>query len=337
MPQTEIQILNHLPVELLSARTEDLCDILGGPTVINLGGKRPRPLVASSLLHGNEHAGFYAVQRFLQMNIGELPRSLIWFIGNVEAAKASRRRLEHQPDYNRIWTEGPRPENKMAMKLKQFIKEQRPFAAIDIHNNTGKNPHFVNVNVLEKKFLFLAHLFSEHIVYFTEPKEIFANAISEICPSVTLECGIVGDESGVDHAYQYLHAIMHLPEIYSLTETDDIHFYESVARMMVPPDTEILWEDQAPTNPNYIQLSRQIEEDNFKDVAKGSPIATFGGDGRILVMNQKSKELTDDYLSYSGNQIQLSTDSVPSMLTSDLRVIRQDCLGYLMVRRRLEI
>lgn len=63
----------------------------------------PEPLFVSMLLHGNETTGLLAVQRLLDKYRDQpLPRALSVFVGNVEAARLGLRRLEGQPDYNRI-------------------------------------------------------------------------------------------------------------------------------------------------------------------------------------------------------------------------------------------
>lgn len=49
-----LTILNAIPQGLLTARAADLADLLGGPTLIDLSGRRPDPLFVSILLHGNE-------------------------------------------------------------------------------------------------------------------------------------------------------------------------------------------------------------------------------------------------------------------------------------------
>ena len=67
---------------------------------------------------GNEGTGWEALRALLRDYQGrELPRALTIFIGNVSAAKAGLRRLEGQPDYNRIWEPGDTPEHAMAAEV----------------------------------------------------------------------------------------------------------------------------------------------------------------------------------------------------------------------------
>ena len=89
--------LETLPEELLTAKPTQLLDLLGGPTLVHLQGRRERPLFVSVLLHGNETTGLFAIQCLLRRYKDQfLPRSLSLLIGNVEAAQIGLRRLPGQ-------------------------------------------------------------------------------------------------------------------------------------------------------------------------------------------------------------------------------------------------
>jgi succinylglutamate desuccinylase len=95
---------SYFPERLLSATPETLHTLFPDPTLFHLPGKHKEPLFISVLLHGNETTGFFALQKLLlKYSQQELPRSLSFFLGNTEAASLGLRRIEGQPDYNRIW------------------------------------------------------------------------------------------------------------------------------------------------------------------------------------------------------------------------------------------
>ena len=159
-----LTVLDHLPENILDKEAHELIEVLSGPTLIHLTGKLSRPLFVSVLLHGNETTGFYAVQRLLKKyQQQDLPRSLSIFIGNVEAAAVNQRRLDRQADFNRIWPgteEDYLAEAHMMKQVVEIMAEKNVFASIDIHNNTGLNPHYGCINLLDKKYLSLAGMFS---------------------------------------------------------------------------------------------------------------------------------------------------------------------------------
>ncbi len=95
--------MSHIPDALLTAKADELDDVLGAPTLFHLNGINKQPLFICTLLHGNETTGFYAIQRLLKKYQDRpLPRAISLFIGNIEAAKENQRRLDTQDDYNRI-------------------------------------------------------------------------------------------------------------------------------------------------------------------------------------------------------------------------------------------
>ena len=192
-------LLRHyeeLPEGLLEARPTQLSDVLGGPSLIHLPGRRLQPLFVSVLLHGNETTGFQALQALLARYQGkQLPRALSIFIGNVEAARDGLRRLAGQPDYNRVWpgSEHPdSPEKRMMAEVVDIMQRRQPFASVDVHNNTGINPHYACINRIEHRFMHLASLFSRTLVYFIRPAGVQSMAFAQLCPAITVECGKVG-------------------------------------------------------------------------------------------------------------------------------------------------
>jgi succinylglutamate desuccinylase len=203
-----------LPPGLLDLPAARLGEVLPGPTLIHLPGRRTPPLFVSVLLHGNEDTGWLAAQSVLKKYATtELPRALSLFIGNIDAARCGLRRLDGQPDYNRVWpgSEETQPvELAMMQQVVDAMRARGVFASIDIHNNTGLNPHYACVNRLEQDFLHLATLFSRIVVYFIRPLGVQSAAFAELCPAVTLECGKPGTPGSIEHAADFMEACLHL-------------------------------------------------------------------------------------------------------------------------------
>jgi succinylglutamate desuccinylase len=145
--------LEHVPDGLLEVGAEALHGLLPSPTLIHLQGRQQPPLFVSILLHGNETTGLAAVQALLRKYAQHpLPRSLSVFIGNVAAARLGLRRLNDQPDFNRIWPGHEQPpcaETVMAQAVFDDMARRGVFASIDVHNNTGINPHYVCLDRLD--------------------------------------------------------------------------------------------------------------------------------------------------------------------------------------------
>jgi len=109
------------------------------------------------------------------------------------------------------------------------------FASVDVHNNTGLNPHYACVNRVDDRFFQLATLFGRTVVYFIRPRGVQSMALAELCPAVTLECGQVGQSLGVAHATDFLDACLHLAEIPDHpVAAHDMDLFHTVAVVRIP-------------------------------------------------------------------------------------------------------
>ncbi len=331
--------IDYCPPELLDCPATALHHHFPGPTLIHLQGRRQKPLFISVLLHGNEITGLLAVQTLLKKYLWkELPRSLSIFIGNISAAREGLRRLNNQPDYNRIWPGGTHlqsPEAEMMQKVVDVMAAREVFASVDIHNNTGLNPHYACVNVLDHRYLQLATLFSRTVVYFIQPRGVQSLAFARLCPAVTLECGKPGEERGLKHAIDYLDACVHLSEIPRHPVVDhDIHLFHTVAQVKLVEEVTFSFEDEDVD----IVFSDDLDHLNFREIPAGTVFGTVReNDKKVLaVTNENGFDVTSTYVEVTEGRLAISKSLMPSMLTLDDRVIRQDCLCYLMERLSLD-
>lgn len=329
-------ILESLPPGFLDADAVRLHEVLPGPTLIHLPGRRPEPLLVSVLLHGNEPVGLQAVQVLLREHSGrELPRALSVFIGNVAAARYGVRFLEDQPDYNRIWPEGGAsgngPEHRMMQRVVEEMRARRVFVSVDIHNNTGLNPHYACINHLDHRFFHLATLFGRTVVYFRRPRGVQSMAFAELCPAVTLECGQPGRALGIEHAAEYLDACLRLAEIpVHPVPPHDIDLFHTVAVIKVPEAVTFGF-GSADTD---IRFARDLDLLNFRELAAGTALGWVrpGDNMRLEAWDEQGRDVSARYFQLADGEIRTAVPVMPSMLNRDERVIRQDCLCYFMER-----
>jgi succinylglutamate desuccinylase len=330
-----LSILEELPDGLLDAPASELYRILSGPSLIHLPGRRPEPLFVSVLLHGNEHTGLTAVQSVLRGYAGQtLPRALSLFVGNVAAARHGLRRLDGQPDYNRVWPgaeDDGTPEHAMAAAVVEAMRPRKVFASIDIHNNTGLNPHYACVTHLAPPFLHLARLFGRTMVFFTRPKGVQSWAFGEFCPAVAVECGKPGNPGGEAHAADFLRAALNLSELPSHPlRSHEIDLYHTVGIVRVPAEVDFSFDSED----TDLRLDSGLEYLNFREVAAGTEIARVrrGLAAPLQVIGEDDRPVGDRYFEVVDDRLLTSIPFVPAMLTLDRRVIRQDCLCYAMER-----
>lgn len=337
-----LNILEHIPDGFLEASAGGLHQILPGPTLIHLAGRKPEPLFVSVLLHGNEDTGLKAIQNVIgRYTTSELPRSLSVFVGNVQAAATGQRRLDGQYDYNRIWPGAEAtpdvaasPEYQMMERVVDSMRRRGVFASIDVHNNTGLNPHYGCINALRPEFLHLATLFSHTVVYFLRPLGVQSAAFARLCPAVTVECGKPGDVAAEAHAARFIDAVLHLDHFPAKPPAaTDFNLYHTVATVRVPEERSFGFGDIAAD----LQLDRQIDHMNFRELDAGSRFGRVrpGTPMPIIALAEDGSDVTGDFFALRGDDLLLQRAAMPSMLTLNERIIRQDCLCYLMERYAL--
>lgn len=326
--------MNHIPDAFLDAKAEDLHEILPAPTLFHLKGDNPQPLFLCTLLHGDETTGLYAIQRLLKKYQNKpLPRAISLFIGNITAAREKQRRLNDQDDYNRIWPgshHNDSPEKDMMQTVTNIMKKKKPFASIDIHNNTGKNPHYGCVNTLNPRSLALASEFSNIAVYFTDPKGVQSSAFSDFCPALVLECGQASDRSGEQHALSYLEKILQIDKL-SAQESNKLTLYHTIARVLIPKTVSIGDSDAD------LCLNTQLEEKNFHQIQPGTEFASINStkEKLIEVSSESHEDISDEYMERTQDKLLFKKPVTLSMFTRNETAIRQDCVCYLMEELRI--
>ena len=322
--------INEVPLELYNCNLENIHNVLKGPTLIHIKGERSEALVLGCLLHGNETTSFLSIQSLLKKYKNErLPRDLIIFFGNTEAASLGKRHLPGQPDYNRIWENGDTPEHKIAKDVIEYLEQEKLFACIDIHNNSGKNPFYACINYTHPEWIQLASIFSSDIVYFTEPSEVLSNAVSRLCPSVTIEAGLPGLEEGVIAVQEYIEDVLYLDEFQSNLNPMDYEVYHTIGRIMIKSRCSVDFENKltSSTGLSFIPL---IDEKNFELVKKNTHFGYANDLSGIRAIDNNEKDITEDIFHIVDGSLQTNRMFIPAMFTKDIYIMKDDCMGYIM-------
>lgn len=331
-----LTVLDRLPQGILTLSSRELHQVLPGPTLIHMPGRIAEPLFVSVLIHGNEESGWEAIKKLLINYTGnELPRSLSLFIGNIEAARYAKRYLPGQQDYNRVWKEGNSPEHRMMQEILREMQQRNIFMSIDVHNTSGRNPHYACINKTQPPFPALAAMFSRIVVYFRKPDTVQSMAFSEICPAVTIECGPSGETGGIEQACEYIDRCLCLESMHRIDSgPDELNVYHTVAVVKIPEDKSFGFDERD----QMINLSHSFERFNFRDLPAGTVIGQVadGVDRPFDVRDESGREVSDEYFNINTHDIEVRKDVVPAMITLNREIIRQDCLCYLMERYHLE-
>ena len=354
--------LNILPSGLLDGPPTDLYRRLTGPTLINIEGDRPEPLVLAALLHGNETSAWQVLRALFADGVRPARRVML-FIGNVAAARAGVRKLDGQPDFNRIWkgsqdngsqgggsqgggSQGGgahEPEYDMAAQFLEAVHERAPHACVDLHNTTGRNPHHVGVARRDGLTLALARRFSPYTIYAEQPDTTLVHALAPACPAFTLECGQPGDEAAITQAVTFVRDLMasdslgrlaHAPGSQPASGHESV-LYQTIATVTAPERLSIAFTDTDSDDAGVdVRFVADIDRHNFREVREGEALAVVrDGVGPALhVKDLSGSDVADRYFRVHNGVLVANVPLFPVMLTTDARIVRQDCLCYLMAR-----
>ncbi|MDH5682637.1 MAG: peptidase M14, partial [Spirochaetota bacterium] len=176
----------------------------------------------------------------------------------------------------------------------------------------------------------LATLFSRTVIYFTTPEGTQTMAFSELCPSVTVECGKPGQPYGEEHAFRFLDACLHLdhfPE--HPVHHHDIELYHTVATVRVPESVSFSFD----SDNTCLRLRSDLDHLNFRPLPAGTILGYVDNHASkcsLEAENEAGEKVSSRYFIQKDNTIQLNQDVMPSMLTLNEEIIRQDCLCYFM-------
>lgn len=306
---------------------EDLGEFYPGPTLYHLSEGEGRPLFISVLLHGNEHSGFLAIQKLLHryhIHKKELERPLLLFIGNPQAAAENKRMLSHQPDYNRIW-DGDHP---LAKEVLTYVHEHKALCCVDIHNNTGNNPFYSCINVIDDNALHLARFFADTLVYFTEPHEVLSLAMSKIMPSITIEAGRSGEREGIERLIKKLEILFTQDIFRGEINRSKITLLHTIARMRFEENT--LFDFNFHTNGSVFSFLNRIDEFNFQELAVGTTLAKASSLDGFVVERSADRDPLHHFFKVEEGELRVAAPFIPAMITKNVENIHADCFGYIM-------
>ena len=334
----KLKIIDHIPEGFWEIQPSEITTLINNPTLIHLRGKEDQPFFVSVLLHGNEYSGLLILQNILKKYRDQiLPRSLIVFVANPKACAKGVRHLEDQPDFNRIWKGGSSYEELLVKPVLQYVKDHQIQGAIDIHNNTGRNPIYACINKRKEEFVKLAQVFSVNIVYFTKPDTVLSKALSEICPAVVLECGLPGHIQGIDSGVHLIENILDVEEKWKQNKVKENSIYHTYATLYIAPDSHLSFHPEPFLKDKGLCFIKEWDKLNFKQLQAGTFLGKVSDSKQIKLIDHQGKNIFDQFFSIIENNLTVKTAFIPGMLTQDIQVAQSDCLGYVMEKIPLDL
>jgi len=336
---SKLNIVTEVPHAFLDISYRDIKKLFETPTLIQLKGAKSPALFVSILLHGNEFSGLQIIQKILTKykttNGFKLPRDLYVFVGNVDAAELGLRALGGQIDFNRAWPGTPHSDSDKAILIQALIDtitKEDLFASIDLHNNTGKNPHYGCISDVTKENKYLCTLFNHIGMVFKTPKGVSTMAFDGLCPAITLECSTPGNEPAIEKAFSLIDDLMHMDHFPDRpVPKHDLQLVQNSATIKINKDVTIAFEEEDNTHEDIdLVIAKNFDRHNFTLLAQDEVFAHSKVDKPLVVTSEDGKDITDTIIQNDHGKISLKKSLMPAMITLDTNIVLQDCLCYLL-------
>jgi hypothetical protein len=329
---------------VLEGSDEDILVALGGkPALIRIpgtgaDGHHPRARLVACLLHGNEDSGYRAVLDMLRA-APHYPYDLWVFIGNVRAASQegwyAHRYLDDQEDFNRVWGLEP-PTTRMRRCAAAVLEELAGAdleAALDLHNNTGKNPFYAITPRREPAWIHLGATCADVVLHWGFRAYTLMQALSDQCPAVAVECGMPGlPESAAfaaDALLRYLEA-----DDFERGTREPRETYVMRHRVEVRPEVPFAVGGTLSEDLELV-LTPELDGHNFGMLLAGTEIGRVhaGSAVPLLARDMRGQETTDEFFAVTPKGgVLITQDLTPVMLATTVVQIRRDCLLYIARR-----
>ena len=206
------------------------------------------------------------------------------------------------------------------------------FASLDVHSNTGINPHYGCINRIDNRFFRLALMFRRLVIYFTNPVGVQSLAFAPHCPAITVEAGKAGDASGITHTEEFIDECLHMHELSDAPLNHmEMDLYHTVATVKIPKDISFAFEPG-----REICFVNELDRLNFSELDAGTVWGDVLTDHIPLdVVSEEGEHCAEKYFAIENGRLINKVPVMPAMLTKDRRVIKQDCLCYLMERYKV--
>ncbi len=314
----------------------DFLKSLPGPTHIHLRGKdRTRCRAVTTLLHGNEPSGFFAIFNIIKQKIHPLV-DMHLFILSVDAAKQSPgfiyRMLPHHSDLNRCFGRqtGDAETELLADNLLNRIRELRPESLIDIHNTSGSSPSFGVTTFPDEKHDSLISLFTHRMIVSDLRLGALMEISDSIMPTVTIECGGAQDTEANLLATQGLIRYMTVDDVLDHEHSEiSLELFHNPIRLELLAGSDIAYGEHS-LMLDGVTLLPEIENFNFGLVTPDTLLGFVSGklEANLSAHRTDGSECLSEFFVLRGEELYPTSTLKLFMVTTNPEIARKDCLLY---------
>jgi hypothetical protein len=320
---------------------EVLAAFAGKPALIRIPAAStvdtPKARLVSCLLHGNEPSGFQAMVEILRR--GErFPFDLWVLIGNVRAATEhglyAHRHLDDQEDFNRVWDVGADAETtdmrRCAAEILAELRAARLEAAVDVHNNSGRNPYHAILTQLTPEGRRLAAMCADTVLLWRLRAHTLMEALAATCPAVSVECGPGHETSGTTYASAMVHRFLTAGDPSGVEPARPQRVVETVHRVSVRLGVDFSFGLDGAAGATFA-IAPGLDRYNFEVLPAGRPIGQVepGAAMPLVAADMSGRDATHELFRITvDGQVVATGDIMPIMMTTTVEQARRDCLFY---------
>ncbi len=330
------------------------------PTVVKYSSPNPKEGARwmVTLQHANESSGLYAfvdVWKKLMQSERSLDYDLYFVIANGYGAMAredypifGRRFSPDQIDWNRCWTKPeevgrgdmPARQREQVEELTSLILETNPEYMIDIHNTTGKNKPLAFVQERYAQGV-LVHNLVNHIIYSGVLPGSLLDRFSDVCETVTLECGKTGTFEALYACQEMLRTFINFKTGNEKEKKESPLCYQELGRMVIKENVDFSFYNPNKENREFTEKERgrgtflvrsDIENFNQTHVHDFGSLGVYEGEEFPLRFLEHGVDKSDEYFQIHGREIKIAKPTYGLLFTTNVHNIRVTELGYLMER-----
>ena len=193
------------------------------------------------------------------------------------------------------------------------VVERSAVAAIDFHNNTGRNPHYAVVCTLDPHTLGLAALFSRRAVCFRGVPGTQTASFAGLIPAITAECGLPGEAANAEAGARFLNAVLNLDELpIDLGAGATLDLYHTLGVVRVREDVTFAFG----AGTAELRFDPALDENNFRELKSGTVLGETSHPMPLRMIDEAGHDVAEHYFQTGDGKLTLRKAAVPAMFTA---------------------